>query len=333
MLFSVVVPVYNVADYLPKCMNSLLGQDFDDFEIILVDDGATDGKCPGLCDQYAAKFPERVRTIHQANGGLGAARNTGLEAAKGEYLFFVDSDDFVAPEALSCLAKEIHKTRADMYVFGFWYVEGEEIRPGEAPKVPMERPLTLKDCPELLLETPAACMRICRRGLFLDAGIRYPGRVWYEDLHTTPKCLCQARQIVVLPQMLYFYVLRQGSIMHNANYRRNLEILDALEEIRCYFERNGKLSQYYDVFRCLAVDHAMMAAQRVLMADPKADILPDFLGYVQKHFPDYRKNPMLSRLGRKKRITLRLLEWKQYKLLHALFTMQRRRRDKNGRGE
>ena len=332
MLFSVVVPVYNVADYLPKCMDSLLGQDFDDFEIILVDDGATDGKCPVLCDQYATKFPARVRTIHQANGGLGAARNTGLEVAKGEYLFFVDSDDFVAPDALSCLAREIHKTHADMYVFGFWYVEGEEIHPGEAPKVPMGQPLTLKSCPELLLETPAACMRICRKELFLDTGIRYPGRVWYEDLHTTPKCLCHARQVVVLPQMLYFYLLREGSIMRNANYRRNLEILDALEDIRRYFEEKGKLTQYHDVLSCLAVDHTMLAAQRVLMTDPKADILPDFLGYVQKHFPDYRKNPMLSRLGRKKRMVLRLLEWRQYRLLSTLFTMQRKLRNKKGCG-
>ncbi|MCI8619748.1 MAG: glycosyltransferase family 2 protein [Oscillospiraceae bacterium] len=331
MLFSVVVPVYNVADYLPKCMNSLLGQDFDDFEIILVDDGATDGKCPALCDQYAAKCPERVRTIHQANGGLGAARNTGLEAAKGEYLFFVDSDDYIAPEALSSLAREIHKTRADMYVFGFWYVEGEEIRPGEPPKAPLGQPLTLRACPELLLEPPMAWARIYRKELFFDTGIRYPARVWYEDLHTTPKCLYQARQIVVLPQMLYFYLLREGSIMRSSNIRRNLEILDALEAVRCYFADVGKLSQYYDALSCLAVEHTMLAAQRVLMADPKADILPDFLGYVQKHFPDYRKNPMLSRLGRKKRIALRLLEWKQYRLLYSLFTMQRRRREKNGR--
>lgn len=332
MLFSVVVPVYNVADYLPKCMDSLLGQDFDDFEIILVDDGATDGKCPALCDQYATKFPARVRTIHQANGGLGAARNTGLEAAKGEYLFFVDSDDYVAPDALRCLAGEIHRTHADMYVFGFWYVEGEEIRPGEPPKVPMGEPLTLKDCPELLLEAPSAWARICRKELFLDTGIRYPGRVWYEDLHTTPKCLCHARRVVVLPQMLYFYLLREGSIMRNANYRRNLEILDALEDIRRYFEEKGKLAQYYDVLSCLAVDHTMLAAQRVLMADPKADILPDFLGYVQKHFPEYRKNPLLSRLGRKKRMVLRLLEWRQYRLLSTLFTMQRKLRNKKGCG-
>lgn len=332
MLFSIVVPVYNVADYLPKCMDSLLGQDFDDFEIILVDDGATDGKCPALCDQYAAKFPERVRTIHQANGGLGAARNTGLEAAKGEYLFFVDSDDSIAPEALSVLAKEIHKSHADMYVFGFWCVEGEEMHPIEATKAPGSEPFTLKDYPALLLEPPMAWARIYRKELFLDTGIRYPARVWYEDLHTTPKCLHQARQIVVLPQLLYFYLLREGSIMRSSNYRRNLEILDAVEAVRRYFAESGELARYYDVLSCLAVEHTMAAAQRVLLANPKADFLPDFLGYVQKHFPDYWKNPMLSRLNWKKRMILRLLCWKQYRLLHTLFTTQRTLRNKNGRG-
>ena len=97
MRFSVVVPVYNVAEYLESCTNSVLHSDYRDFEMILVDDGSTDGVCPDLCDAIAQKYPDTVRVIHQLNMGLGGARNTGLEQARGDYLLFLDSDDTLAP--------------------------------------------------------------------------------------------------------------------------------------------------------------------------------------------------------------------------------------------
>lgn len=139
MRLSLVVPVYNVADYLPKCMESLLCQDFADFEIILVDDGSTDGVSPGLCDEYAARDP-RVSVIHQENGGLGAARNAGLERARGEYLFFIDSDDYIAPGALSRLAEVTERTGSDIVLFSFYYDTAGELAPGQLPTLPSERP-------------------------------------------------------------------------------------------------------------------------------------------------------------------------------------------------
>lgn len=324
MLFSLVVPVYNVCQYLPKCMDSLLTQNFEDYEIILVDDGSTDGKSGPMCDDYAARFPEKVRAIHQENGGLGAARNTGLEASKGEYLFFVDSDDYIARHALSYLAAQIQKTHGDMYIFSLRYVRGDSVFPCEPSRLPMGTPMTLETHPQLLLETPSACARIWRRSLFLTADIRFPARVWYEDLCTTPKYLYHAKSIIALPEPLYFYLLRDGSIMHNSNLRRNLEILNALDTIRVYFQQQGCLDACSEAMCCLAVDSALMAAQRVLMADPKADFLPDFLEYVKKNYPNYRENPLLSCLGRKKRIVLWLLERKQYRLLRGMFTLRRR---------
>ena len=97
MIFSVVIPVYNVKDYLPKCIDSVLAQDFEDYEVILIDDGSTDGESGAICDRYAAAHPERIRAIHKPNGGVGEARNVGIEAAQGEYLIFIDSDDYIAP--------------------------------------------------------------------------------------------------------------------------------------------------------------------------------------------------------------------------------------------
>ena len=323
MKISVVVPVYNVADYLPACVESLLKQDCSDWEIILVDDGATDGKCPALCDAYARAHPDLIRVIHQANGGLGAARNTGLEQAAGDYVLFVDSDDTIADNTLSRLEQEIDRTAADMYIFSFRYVEEDGTqRPAEPRRSRADSSVrTLSDAPELLLDPPMAWNRLCRRSLFTDTGIRFPGRVWYEDLCTTPGLLLRAKSIIQLEDPFYGYLLRQGSIMRSSNLRRNLEILHALDLARAPFEQAGRLEEFRPWLTCLAVDSAMAAARRVLTADPKAEYLPEFLGYVQAHYPDYRSCPLLPGLGRKKLILLKLLEGRHYRLAAAMFRL------------
>ena len=323
MLISVIVPVYNVADYLPKCMDSLLCQKRGSWEIILVDDGATDGKCPALCDEYAERYPELVRVIHQANGGLGAARNSGIEIANGEYLLFLDSDDTLAPDALARLSEEIGKTGADMYVFSFRYVtEAGEERPAEPRSTRVDgKPRALEEAPELLLDPPMAWVRLCRRSLFTENGIRFPGRVWYEDLCTTPSLLLKAKSIVQLEAPIYGYLLRQGSIMRSSNLKRNLEILNALDMARAPFEEAGKTEEYKPWLTCLAVDSVIAAARRVLTADPKAEYLPEFLDYVKKNYPDYRSCSLLPNLGRKKLILLKLLEGGHYRLAKTMFSL------------
>jgi len=322
MKFSVIVPVYNVADYLPACVDSLLAQRCDDWEIILVDDGSTDGKCPALCDRLAAEHPGLIRVIHQANGGLGAARNTGVEAARGDYLLFVDSDDTIEPQTLERLSACVAESHAEMYIFDFCYVTETGERPGEPRLSAVSgKPVSLAEEPELLLDSPSACFRLWRRALFADGSLRFPGRVWYEDLCTTPKALLRAERIVQLPDRLYRYLLRPGSIMRNDNLRRNLEILNALETTRAYYEAEGALERFRPWLCFLAVDSVLAAARRVLLADPKAEYLPDFLNYVRKHYPDYRKNELLPRLGKKKLVLLKLLEGEHYAAARALFRL------------
>lgn len=320
MLFSVVIPVYNVKDYLEKCVDSVLAQDCGDYEIILVDDGSTDGVSPELCDRYALASPDRIRVIHQKNQGLGGARNTGLEAARGEYLFFVDSDDRIVPHALSYLEGQIRQTHADMYLFRLFYDRDGVLTPADPLRVPTDVVLHPAQCPELLLESPSASVRVCRRSLFLEGQIRFPAGIWYEDLATTPKCLLHARSVVALSEPLYCYLLRDGSIMRNANLKRNLEILDVLGSVRTYYESNGVLEPYRDVLCYLAVDNALMAAQRVLMGDPKADYLPRFLQTVAQDYPDYRQNPLLPGLGKRKMLVLSLLERRRYGTIRFLFS-------------
>ena len=125
-MISVVIPVYNVEKYLAECVDSVLGQTYQDYEIILVDDGATDSS-GAMCDEYAQK-DGRIRVIHQPNGGLSAARNTGLSAAAGEFVYFLDSDDYIEPTALADLVSVAEQERADVVFFdGYvFYDECEE---------------------------------------------------------------------------------------------------------------------------------------------------------------------------------------------------------------
>lgn len=117
MFASVIVPVYNVETYLLRCLDSIMDQDFEDYEVIIVDDGSTDGSGK-LADQYAEKYPKRIQVIHQKNQGLGGARNTGIEAAQGDYYLFVDSDDTIEPNALSELWHKVSQTGAQIICFG-----------------------------------------------------------------------------------------------------------------------------------------------------------------------------------------------------------------------
>ena len=127
---SVIIPVYRVERYLDACVSSVLAQTFGDFEIILVDDGSPDG-CPALCDAWARKDP-RIRVIHRENGGLSAARNTGIEAAKGQFLTFVDSDDLLEPDPLRRAWEAQRQYSAELVIINLVYVDDDN--------VPLERP-------------------------------------------------------------------------------------------------------------------------------------------------------------------------------------------------
>ena len=323
MRFSIIVPVYNVADFLQGCIDSILANDCSDCELILVDDGSTDGRCPAICDENAARHPELIRVIHQANQGLGGARNTGLEAARGEYVFFVDSDDTIAPESLQVLRETVECTHAEICSFNLRTHDGQGS--GEAVEISRQydAPFTLAEHPEFLLSLPAAWARIWKRELFLRTGIRYPSRVWYEDIRTSTKLFAVADSIVTLPQTLYFYLARPGSIMRSSNVGRNREILEAFDDVLAWFRAQGLFETYRQELCRLAVDHILIAATvRVARMDPHSAMLGEFSSFVDANFPDYRKNPYLKQLPRKHKLVLRLAEGKHFSLLRLLFRLK-----------
>ena len=215
---SVIVPVYNVERFLPACVKSLLAQSFSNFELILVDDGSPDG-CGALCDAYAAQ-DSRVRVIHRKNGGLSAARNSGIDAAAGELLAFVDADDLVAPDYLEQLHTALTTTGADMALCAVEDVNEDgsalprpEITTPTAAGVFSGRALL-----EEFFGTNSTCYTVAwnklyRRSLWKD--LRYPEGLIHEDDAVAHRLYACCRQVVCLNLPLYFYRLRQGSICRN----------------------------------------------------------------------------------------------------------------------
>lgn len=211
-LISVIVPVYNVEQYLSKCVDSILGQTYTNLEVILVDDGSPDN-CGRICDEYAAK-DNRVKVIHKENGGLSDARNAAIEVAQGEFITFVDSDDFVSSDYVETLYELAEKHNSQMAVA--W---PETFQEGNEPTRRQHNYLEKEfDCMkgiekmfyQELFDTPAWC-KIYHRSLF-EAGIRYPYGLLYEDLPTTYLLMLKAKKVAFCNHIIYYYLLRKNSI-------------------------------------------------------------------------------------------------------------------------
>ena len=232
--FSIIIPVYRVEEYLEKCVDSILAQTCQDVELLLIDDGSPDGS-GAICDRYAAAHPNQVRALHQPNGGAGAARNRGIELAQGDYLLFVDGDDWLAPNLLEDLSASIAATPADPYLFGALVERDGKVTGELHEELPADLPTHTKDAPQLFFGVMAPWNRAYRRTLFTEGGIRFATKVWYEDIRIVTKVLALAEQVVRLPGAYYHYLQREGSAMNNKNCARNVEILYAFDDILGWF--------------------------------------------------------------------------------------------------
>lgn len=311
---SVIIPVYNVEEYLEKCINSVISpavlktksQQEPEYEIIIVDDGATDSS-PAIADNYAAQYPEFIRVIHTENGGLGAARNVGIEASEAEYLYFIDSDDYLVDGAMDLILDSLD-SGYDICIFDTIAVniDGKELK--YMPGCSRAEKLSLKEFPELLLESPHAWNKIYRRSLYTDNNIRYPSRVWFEDLCTVLKLYCFTEKIEYMPKALHRYLQRKGSILNSGNAARNIEIIPAVNKILEFYKEQGRYEELQEILEYLAFHSQFLTASvRVCMADSKSPVLDSLMEDFLKKFPDFKKNPYVQKMGKKHSLLTKLL--------------------------
>lgn len=317
-LFSVIVPVYNVREYLAECLDSLLQQTWSDYEIVVVDDCSTDGSAD-IAGEYARRYADRVRLVpHSVNKGLGGARNTGLEAARGQYLLFVDSDDYLDKQSLEKIAVIIEEEKPDVVEFCYEYVseEGAYLRRTSIPASVYD------DAGEelsLLTRAVNATNKAFRAELFRDTGIRFPEKRYYEDYWTVPKILLGKCRCVTLDAPLYAYRQRTSSIIHDTNIEKSRDIMDGTDELLAFFARKGDSARFLEL-EYLAVRNVLYhTTLRVNGIDRRSPMQRELKNYMVAHFPKYMENPYLTRLTRKERRLLEQIHGEKYESLYLTY--------------
>lgn len=243
---SIIVPIYNVEQYLRKCVDSLLLQDYYDYEIILVDDGSSDN-CPTISDQYAA-IHNNIHVLHRENGGLSAARNSGIEMAQGQYIMFVDSDDYIVPNVLCALMAQVAREQLDVLHFDYQNVrinstgQYEVFQPYKFPQ-PVDNRTDIVSGERYLNERMGyncyASHFVIKREV---TGTFMPG-IHFEDTEWLPRMMLAAKRVNATTMVVYNYFWREGSITHTqgnaAKVRKNVE--DVFTVIEHY---NRYIAQY-----------------------------------------------------------------------------------------
>lgn len=289
MKLSVIVPVYNVEKYLEECVDSLLNQTLSDLEIFLVDDGSTD-RSGAIADRFAKEYPDRVHTLHLENGGQGRARNAALPLATGDYIGFVDSDDWIERDMYEKMLDRAEQTGADVVVCDFLehYADGRE----------QTLPACFQDHP--LSAAGSSCNKIFRRSLVGD--LRFPEGLWYEDFYFSAVMLLRSKRTEFIPEPLYVYRRGQESTMHNNNARKNLDMLKIMELI----EREIGPDKRED-FDFLVINHVVLdSISRLARQDApdKAEVIRAFRRYAHEKIPHLTKCPSFRAETRKRRIIM-----------------------------
>lgn len=254
---SIIVPIYGVEKYLRKCVDSLLAQNIpsSEYEIILVDDGGTDA-CPAICDEYAASH-NNICVVHRKNGGLSAARNSGIEVAQGDYIMFVDSDDYIEPNVLKGLLDQVDRDNLDVLRYRLQYVnpqyevfnpyKSDPFKGNDYSEIPTDGVSFLNS----RMSTACYAWAFVIKRELLDGCIFTPG-IYFEDTDWTPRMLCKAKRVASTNTVVYNYLQREGSITNAVNRSKQKKVLDdkmhliaTLQQQAIDLRKSGRYNRWY----------------------------------------------------------------------------------------
>lgn len=297
---SVVVPVYNIEEEIPKCLLSILLQKFTDFEIIAVDDGSTD-KSGSILNEFAKKY-KQIRVFHTKNKGLSAARNLGISKARGKYIAFVDGDDFLDPDFLAKLYQSVVDNDSEIAISGYTNFYNEETSDFVPKKLVISgeeaviRLLTRQENIEIL-----AWNKLYLKSLFRE--IKYPAGKICEDNFTTYKLLARAKKVSYVPEPLYNYVRREKSISFKmSNLTRDKIREEVADEAIKIFKKNSKLKKAAVEAKLLAyfkfIDHSLSRKiGKKYFAIYREKILKNKTEFLANEFCDKKRKNYIRLIG------------------------------------
>lgn len=340
-LVTVVLPIYNVEQYLDRCINSVVNQTYKNLEIILVDDESPDN-CPKMCDEWA-KMDSRIKVIHKKNQGLGYARNTGIDSATGEYIYFVDSDDYIAMDTIELAYKAAAENNADMVTFGYNQVDSNgNIQKSYIPK-PQKNIYEYAEVQNEFLADMIApdtksgkasnlWMSMCGALFSMELIQKHNWRlvsereIISEDVYSLLKLYKYVNKVIVLSKAFYFYCENPTSLTHT--YR-----IDRFEKIKhFYLECKILCSKYnyndaiYDRLNYIYLSYIIAAFKMIVRSDnsklEKKQILKDIID--DSLTQDVLKQTVLKKEKSFRKIFLTLLKYKKYNLCYLLLLLKTR---------
>ena len=308
-IVSVIVPVYNVEDYVERCVNSISSQSYKLLDIILIDDGSTDSSGI-ICDKLAQR-DNRIRIVHKQNEGLGYARNSGLDIAKGQYIFFVDSDDYIMPDIIAILVDSIMKYKADIACCG--YRSGKkEYYVHRKPQIFTGLEATGRMFIKSGIDANAVC-KLYRREFF--SAIRYPQGV-YESVPITYKILLASSKIIDTGVVGYYIEKRENSITRAAFGQNNIVNINLTYTVYQEINQTHKeLANKAYAFYLDAIVSAMESAQESV-----ADIqMKEYQETLRLFKLEYHNIIFRSRISKRKKLIAVLIHYKLYRILRKIY--------------
>ncbi len=294
---SVIVPIYNVAPYLEKCLNSLCRQSLEEIEILCVNDGSPDTS-DMILERFHTQYPEKIRILKKENGGLSDARNFGLERCTGKYVAFLDGDDYMDPDLLESLYERCEETKADVAVCPISYVwpDGREtlVSPGVPPLAEGE---ALKKV--FTRFYPAVWNKLYRRELLEMSGVLFKKGFWFEDVEFSHRLFPYIRRIAAVELPCIRYVQREGSVTASAD-ERLFHYLDNFKTILAFFKERELLPLWEKELEFAATRYllATFLKRAAAFETPRfLDAVRESLAFLAEHFPKWRQNPYLLKSG------------------------------------
>lgn len=251
-LISVIVPVYKVEEYLPKCIESIINQTYKNLEILLINDGSPDN-CGFMCEEYA-KQDDRIRVINKTNGGLSDARNKGIEECTGEYILFVDSDDIIDLTSIEVLLKKVKLYNLDILSGNGYRIKGTQKKEMTSIEIPSKKVFTGKEYMYYRISKgnfqASAWINLYKTSVIKNNNIYFKKGLIHEDEHWTPRIMLEAKRVMYIDFKFYFYTIREGSITHRVNKEKNIkDIIFLCNDLEGIYKKASMTKIYKKEFR------------------------------------------------------------------------------------
>lgn len=311
---SIIVPIYNVEEYLERCLDSLAAQIYSNIEILLVDDCSTDGSA-GIAQRYARKNPRIFQFIErEKNGGLSAARNTGMEEAKGQWLAFVDSDDWVTEDYISAMYREAKDDNADIVISSLYYYYSENNYKEMCPFGDLTTQSSHKE--KVALIRPYACGKLFRKSLFDNLKIKFPEDIQRsEDIAAIIPVCCATERISLLHRPLYYYYQRATSLSNQNRKGMDLSFYPKTVERMLALSPSGFEKELE--FRAIS-DLMYGMVMLMIRAQYNKEEIVFQIHEFKRYYPDWRNNPYIVKLPKAKQIFIWQAGKENYMLLKIM---------------